>query len=170
MKNKRQVIPFRRKREGKTNYKKRIAYLTSGKPRLVIRRSLQNITVQVIAYEQQGDRVLVNAHSQQLRKLGWKLSGSNTSAAYLVGFLAGTKAKQAKINSAILDLGLYQPIKGSKIYAALKGAVDAGLQVPHDQSVLPKQERIEGKHIQEHKKIDVQKAFTETINKIKGTR
>jgi large subunit ribosomal protein L18 len=170
MKNKRQVIPFRRKREGKTNYKKRIAYLTSGIPRLVIRRSLKNMSVQIISYEPQGDKVIVSATSQELKKLGWNHTGSNLPSAYLVGFLAGKKAKEAKINKANVDLGLYQPIKGSKLYAALKGAVDAGLEVPYDESVLPPQDRIQGKHIDNHRKSDVQKQFAELLTKIKGRK
>lgn len=170
MKNKRQVIPYRRKREGKTNYKKRMAYLSSGLPRLVIRRSLRNVIAQVVIYEQKGDKIAAASSSQELKKLGWKLSGSSLPAAYLVGYLVGKKAKDKKINEAILDLGLYRPIKGSKLYAALKGAVDAGLNVPHDNTVMPKQERIDGKHISEHKKIDVKKQFDEILTKIKGKK
>lgn len=170
MKNKRQVIPFRRKREGKTNYKKRIAYLTSGLPRLVIRRSLKNIFVQIIVYEPAGDRVVASANSNDIKKLGWKGAGSNIPCAYLVGFLAATKAKHAKVTEAIADLGLYQQIKGSKIYAALKGAVDAGLKVPLDESVVPNQDRLKGKHISEHRKTNVEKEFEETLSKIKGAK
>ncbi|MBN2420898.1 50S ribosomal protein L18 [Candidatus Woesearchaeota archaeon] len=170
MKNKRQVIPFRRKREGKTNYKKRIAYLTSGLPRLVIRRSLKNVVVQIITYEPQGDRVVASANSKDIKKLGWKGSGSNIPCAYLVGFLAGVKAKGAKINEAIADLGLYQQIKGSKIYAALKGAFDAGLKIPLDESVVPNAERLRGKHISEHRKVDAEKDFEEVLSKIKGAK
>ena len=75
MKDKRRVIPFRRKREGKTNYKKRIAFLTSEKPRLVIRKSLKNITAQIVIYEPKGDKVIASACSAELTKLGWKFSG-----------------------------------------------------------------------------------------------
>ncbi len=170
MKDKRKVIPFRRKREGKTNYKKRLAYISSGLPRLVIRRSLSGVTAQIISYEPSGDKVLASANSKQLLKLGWKLSGSNTPSAYLVGFLAGKRAVDKKIHDAILDLGLYQPIKGSKLYATVKGAIDAGLKVPHDVSVLPKEERLHGKHIEDYKKIAVKKQFDEILIKIKGTK
>ena len=41
---------YRRKREGKTDYRKRLRLLLSGKPRLVIRRSLRDISAQVIEY------------------------------------------------------------------------------------------------------------------------
>lgn len=168
MKNKRKVIPFRRKRAGKTNYKKRIAYLSSGLPRLVIRKSLKNITAQIISYEPKGDKVLASACSQNIKKLGWGLSGNSIPAAYLVGFLAGIKAKTAKITNVVLDLGLYNPIAGSRVYAALKGAADAGLDIPHDASVIPRQERLEGKHIAEYRKTDVKKIFDEVLTKIKG--
>ena len=170
MKNKRKVISYRRKREGKTNYKKRMNILSSGIPRLVIRKSLKNITAQIIGYEPKGDKVLACASSKEIMKLGWKFSGCNTPCAYLVGYLAGKKAKEKKINEAVLDLGLYQPIKGSKFYAALKGAVDAGLNIPHEESVIPKQERIKGKHIADYKKIEIEKAFDDILSKIKVKR
>ncbi len=170
MKNKRIVIPFRRKREGKTNYKKRIAYLTSGLPRLVVRKSLKNITAQVISYEPKGDVVLVSANSKELKKMGWNCAGSNMPAAYLVGFLAGTKAKEAKITKAIADLGLYQKISGSKIYATIKGAVDAGLDIPIDSEVIPDEKRMKGKHIADHNKVDIEKQFETVLSKIKGRK
>ena len=47
-KNKTYTVKFRRKREGKTDYKKRIKYISSGKTRIVIRVSNNNIKVQGI--------------------------------------------------------------------------------------------------------------------------
>ena len=41
------VLPYRRKREGRTNYKKRLALLKSGQPRLVIRRSNRYLQFQL---------------------------------------------------------------------------------------------------------------------------
>ena len=52
-----------------------------------------------------------------------------------------------KIKEAILDIGLRSPIKGSIDYAALKGAVDGGLAIPHSKEVLPSEKRIKGEHI-----------------------
>ena len=43
-------IKFRRKREGKTDYRKRLKLLLGGKPRLVVRKSLKNITAQIAVY------------------------------------------------------------------------------------------------------------------------
>jgi large subunit ribosomal protein L18 len=167
MKNKRQVIPFRRKREGKTNYKKRIAYLSSDLPRLVVRKSLKNIVAQIVAYEPKGDRIVASFNSRNLIKLGWTHARSNMPSAYLVGYAIAKKAIKVSIKNAILDLGLYDPVNGSKLYAVLKGATDAGLSIPHEKNVLPPEERIKGKHIAEHKKIDVEKQFNEVLAKLK---
>lgn len=147
MKKRKSFIPYKRKLEGRTDYRKRLALLKSGMPRLVIRKSLNNITVQVINYETSGDRVIASAHSNELLKLGWKGRKRNLPAAYLVGLLCGKKAREKKTDKAILDMGLYTAVKGNVIFAALKGAVDAGLNVPHDAAVMPPEDRIRGKHI-----------------------
>ena len=44
------TVKYRRQREGKTNYDKRLKLLLSGKPRLIIRPSLKGITIQVEEY------------------------------------------------------------------------------------------------------------------------
>ena len=165
MKRRKRFIPFRRKLEGRTDYRKRLAMLKSGKLRLVIRRSLNNISAQLIGYENAGDRVFVSAHSRELLQLGWKGGRKNMPAAYLVGLLCGTKAKQGKITEAILDTGFYTAVKGSVIYSVLKGALDAGLKVPHDASVLPKEDRIKGKHI---KNANLETEFEAVKKKILG--
>jgi large subunit ribosomal protein L18 len=65
----------------------------------------------------------------------------------LTGYLAGLRAKSRGVSGAILDIGLNPPVKGSRIYAALKGAVDAGLEVPHSPDILPDDSRVSGEHI-----------------------
>jgi len=45
------LIHLKRRRKKKTNYKKRLALLKSEKARLVIRKSLSNISVQLINFE-----------------------------------------------------------------------------------------------------------------------
>ncbi len=156
------TILYRRKRIGKTDYKKRLALLKNKSPRLVIRRFNKNIIAQIISYEENGDKIEAQAHSKELEKLGWKGSKNNVPASYLVGMLL---AKKSKAKNAILDVGLQQPTKGSRIYACLKGAVDGGIKVPHSPEVLPKIERIEGKHIEGK---DMTKAISEIKQKIKG--
>jgi len=154
----------KRRRLQKTDFKKRLGLLKSGKPRLVIRKSLENIRVQFIGFSAGGDKTTASAFSAELGKLGWKSGLGNLPAAYLTGLLAGTRAKKAGISEAVFDLGLQTSTKGSRIYASLKGVVDAGLSVPHSEEILPSEERISGKHIQSRNGIE--KEFAEMKEKI----
>ena len=141
------TVQFRRKREGLTDYRKRLKLLVSNKPRLVVRRSLSNIQAAIIEYNKIGDIVKAAAHSSSLKKFGWKYSLGNIPSAYLVGFMLGKKAKKLNLEEAVLDIGLNKSVKGSKIYAVLAGVLDAGIKIPHSKEVLPSKERIMGKHI-----------------------
>lgn len=142
------LIQYRRKRKGKTDYRKRLNLIISKQPRLVIRKSLRHILVQFVEYAHDGDRIIVSAHTKELRKYGWDEYTCNTPSAYLVGLLAGIKAEQKGITKAILDIGLY-PKKGSRIFSALKGVLDAGIEIPHKEGIFPPEERIAGEHIKE---------------------
>lgn len=142
------VLSHRRKREGKTDYKKRLKLVLSNQIRLVIRKSAKNISAQMIQYHPQGDKVLVSAHTSELKKeYNYNYPRRNTTTAYLLGLLIGTKSKNQGINSAILDIGLYTPSKGSILYSVLKGAVDAGLKIPHSPDIFPDDSRIKGSHL-----------------------
>jgi len=141
------TVPYRRKREGKTDYQTRLKLLSSRQPRIVVRKSLKHVQLQVIDYSPQGDRVLLTAHSRELAKFGWKGDNGNTPAAYLVGLLLGNKAKKAKVLSGIADIGMQTSVKGSAVYAALKGAVDGGLQIPLSKEIVPAAARLKGEHI-----------------------
>ena len=146
-------VPFRRRREGKTNYHKRLKLLKSKKPRLVVRKTLNHHIAQIIVYDPKGDRTIVSAHTRELiRDYGWKGHTGNTPSAYLLGLLIGYKAKQAGIEEAILDIGLHPPTRGSSVFAVLKGAVDAGLNVPHSEEIFPEDYRIRGEHVAEYAK------------------
>lgn len=140
-------IQFRRRRKGQTNYKSRLKLLKSDKPRLVVRRSLKYIRAQIVEYDAEGDKTIVSAISSELRGLGWKFACDNLPAAYLTGLLIGKRAKEKKVGEVVLDSGLYKSTRGSRIYAVVKGALDAGLKVPHDAEMLPSDERVNGKHI-----------------------
>jgi len=157
------LTPFKRRRENKTNYRKRLALLKSKKTRLVIRRSLSNISVQFINFVPSGDQTIAEANSTELKKLGWIRTG-NVPASYLTGLLAGKKAKNKKIEEAVLDMGLQISTKGSRIYAALKGVLDSGIKVPCSEEILPSEDRIKGRHISK----DLEKQFEEVKNKIVG--
>jgi large subunit ribosomal protein L18 len=155
------VVKFKRRLQCKTNYRRRLGLLKSGKVRLVIRKSLSNISVQFVNFKPEGDETLASAVSAELKKFGWTRSG-NLPAAYLTGLLAGKKAKKNNVTEAVLDLGIQNSTKGSRIYAALKGAVDAGINIPHSNDILPSDDRIKGKHISD----DVVKQFEEVKKKI----
>jgi len=147
-KNSRYRVPFRRRREGKTNYKTRRALVVSGKPRLVARKTLKNVIAQIIVAKPHGDEVLVSAHSKELtQKYGWKAPRENLPAAYLTGLLCGLKAKAQGTKEAILDMGLNRPSMGAKVFAVLKGVSDGGVHVPHSEEKLPDEKRIDGEHI-----------------------
>jgi large subunit ribosomal protein L18 len=141
------LVPHRRRRELKTDYKKRFALLKSGKFRLVVRKSLGNVLCQIVEYEPPGDKCLISAGTSELKKLGWKANTGNISAAYLAGLLCGVRAKKMKIEEAVLDMGLYKATPGNRIFAALRGAVDAGLNVAHSARILPDDDRTKGAHV-----------------------
>ncbi|MBU0662124.1 MAG: 50S ribosomal protein L18 [Candidatus Diapherotrites archaeon] len=143
--------PFRRRREDKTNYVKRFAMLKSGMPRLVVRKSNNTTIVQLAEFVEKGDVMLAVANSHELKALGWKGHGGNLPAAYLTGMLCGKRALDGKFKGneggVIADIGLNTPVHGSRVFAAIKGAIDAGLKVKCDEKAFPAEDRIGGKHI-----------------------
>lgn len=140
-------VAFKRRREGKTDYGARLKLIDLEKARIVARITNNHVIAQIIKVAPEGDETIISAHSNEIKKMGWLGSTKNISAAYLTGFLCGKKAIDEGIDGAILDIGLRSPTKGTKVFAVLKGAVDAGLYVPHGEVVLPDEERIRGEHI-----------------------
>jgi large subunit ribosomal protein L18 len=141
------TIQYRRKREGRTDYRKRLILLQAGKPRLVVRKSDKHMLAQIIEYNPDGDRVFVQAHSKELAKFGWDYGKKNLPACYLLGLLIGRKAAAKSIKSCILDIGLQTQVAKSRLYAVLKGAVDSGLDIPHSKEIFPDDKRLKGEHI-----------------------
>ena len=155
----------RRRREGITDYRKRLKLLRSGKVRVVVRKSIKNTQVQLVIYKEEGDSILVSANSNELKnKYNWKFSTSSTPAAYLTGFLAGNRAKEKKIGECILDTGRHPPITGSKIFASIKGLNDAGINCNFNEEKLPSEDRIMGKHLTG----DIMPAINDIKGKISG--
>jgi large subunit ribosomal protein L18 len=134
-------IKFHRRKKLKTDYRKRIALLKSNKIRAVVRKSLYATTVQFVEYNQVGDKVIITKTSRALKQFDWH-KYSNTTAAYLTGYFAAKNALEKGINEAVLDIGLHSPVKGCKVFAALKGICDAGIKVPHSPDILPSDERL----------------------------
>ncbi len=143
-------VPLRRRRLGKTNYYKRRELLKSGSVRLVVRKSTKNITVQFVESVAEGDKVLVATTSMRLADYGWKINGGNIPAAYLTGYLAGKMALKEGVDYAILDLGTQVPQHGTRLYAALKGVIDAGVEVPAGEGIFPEESVIRGEHIKNY--------------------
>ncbi len=143
-------VQFRRKREGKTDYRRRLRLIRSGKPRLLARVSLKHVVAQVVRVTPVGDMILASAHSKQLAEFGWKGDTSNIPAAYLVGLLCGYRTVKAGVKECALDIGAHNPTAQTKVFTVLKGALDAGLQIPHNPEVLPTENRIKGEHISQY--------------------
>src|SRR5512136_1133526 len=148
----RYFVPFRRRREGKTDYYKRTRLVVADAPRMVVRKTNRHIIIQLVTAELDGDRTLVSANSAELETFGYKGSTSNTPAAYLTGMLFAVKAKKAQQESAVLDIGLNRATPGARVFAALKGAVDAGLDIPYGEEILPSEDRLKGEHIAAYNK------------------
>ena len=143
--------PFRRRAEGKTNYHRRMKLLKSKKLRAVIRASNNHIIVQIIQSKIGGDKIIVSAHSKELvSKFGWNANTGNIPAAYLTGFLAGTRAKKQNVQEAILDLGIFY--HRNRVLAAFKGIVQSGVEIPHNEDFFPDniEEIITGSHIEKY--------------------
>ena len=162
-------LAFKRRREGKTNYGARLKLIALDKHRLVVRVTGNHTIAQIVDVQIEGDQTLVSAHSQELKNMGWLASGKNTSAAYLTGYLCGKKALKEGITEAVLDMGLATSTKGSRVYAVLKGATDAGLEVPHNDVILPSEDRITGEHISQYAesldKAEMEKKFSQYIKR-----
>jgi len=130
-------VYFRRRREGKTNFAKRLALVKGGKTRMVVRRSNRDIVVQFVDFDPKGDRTLLTVSGAHLSKLYKWPSKRNVWTAYLAGLMAGKLAKLKGVKEFILDMGMYVPSKGSVIFAAQKGASDAGLATSLDKEKSP---------------------------------
>ena len=123
---------------------------------ITVQISNENTLVQIHAPEMQGDKVLASAHSRYLLGKGWKGSRKNIPAAYLTGYLAGKKALGKGVKAAVLYSGTRKYTQ--RMAAALKGVIDAGLDVPADSKTFPKEERITGKHLKVQVEIDKMKS------------
>jgi len=161
-------VQFKRIREGKTDYRARKQLLISRKPRLVVRKSLNHTEVQLVLHGNNGDLTIASANTGELKKYGYTGGTGNLPAAYLAGLILGNRAKKTGKTEAILDIGLYHATKGGRVFSALKGAVDAGIDIPHDPEILPTVDRISGKHIDKFRKTNVTEQFEAAKKKIQG--
>ncbi|MCK4647699.1 50S ribosomal protein L18 [Candidatus Pacearchaeota archaeon] len=156
-------IAKRRRRENKTDYKKRIKMLKGGIPRVIFRKSNRYVITQYVSSKQAQDKIEFGASSKDLLKYGWpkENQGSLKSipASYLTGFLIGKKITK-EAGTPILDFGMQRVLHKTKTFAFLKGLVDAGVKVQHDEKFFPDENRIKGKHMK--------KDFSSSFEQIKS--
>jgi large subunit ribosomal protein L5e len=135
------------------------------KYRFVVRRTNTKIICQVIYSTIQGDRVLAQASSTELPNFGVTVGLKNYSAAYCTGLLLARRLlKQIGLDTAfvgkkeatgdefhvaddfegerrpfkaVLDVGLYRTTVGARLFGALKGASDGGIDIPHSIKRFP---------------------------------
>lgn len=136
----------------------------SPKYRLVVRLTNKDVICQIVYSRIQGDVVLTSAYSHELPQYGVKCGLTNYAAAYCTGLLCARRAlaklgldskyegqKEAdgeiftvediqdgpRAFKAFLDVGLRRTTTGARIFGAMKGAVDGGINVPHSEKRFP---------------------------------
>lgn len=117
----------RRRAEALTNYKRRLALVKGGSDRLVVRKTNRGVIIQIVHYEEDGDRIIKTVRSGELSKYGWS-PRCNIPTAYLSGMLMGKRFGDRN-SELVLDIGLYKPIKDSVVFAAAKGFIDSGMSL-----------------------------------------
>ena len=153
------LMPFRRRLEGKTNYRKRLAQIKGGKTRMVVRRTNKGFSIQFVDYSVDGDRTLCGLHSSVLKSEFGFPAKCNTPTAYLAGLYAGKQARAKGVKQAIADINVTAS-KGAVVFAAIKGAIDAGIEIPMDENKIVA-ERLSGSHLK-----GVKEAFENAKKKI----
>jgi large subunit ribosomal protein L5e len=95
---KRYQVQYRRRREGKTDYRARKRLIAqdknkynSPKYRLVVRLSNKTITAQIAYAKIEGDYIMAAAYSSELKSYGWPFPISNYPAAYATGLLVARR-------------------------------------------------------------------------------
>lgn len=141
----------RRRKENKTDYLKRLKLLKSERARIVFRRTNRYIISEYIKSEDAQDKIIFGFDSRKLNDYGWdkKAQGSlkSITASYLTGYLTGKTVIKQKLEMPILDAGMNRAIHKNKIYAFLKGLIDAGIKIECKKEFFPEEERIKGEHL-----------------------
>ena len=155
-----------RRRENKTDYKKRLGLLKSRKPRIVFRKTNRYIIGQYITSKNAQDKIALGLTSNELIKYGWPkdFNGSlkSITASYLTGYLIGKRITKEKLENPILDLGMIRVSHKTKVYAFIKGLIDSGIEINCEEENFPEEERIQGKNL----KKDFSKTFKEIKSKL----
>ncbi len=152
----------RRRRENKTDYKARRLLLSSGIPRIVVRRTNKYFIIQAVESHEAQDKIIATVTSKELSRNGWdkKMGGSLKSipAGYLTGILMAKKVGKGEY---IMDLGMSRTLKGSRVFSVVKGLIDGGLNIPVNEKIFPSEDRLNGEHLKDNVK--------NMIVKVRGT-
>jgi large subunit ribosomal protein L5e len=147
--------------------------------RLVVRVSNKKVVCQIVHAKMIGDFTICQATSHELPRYGCKVGLTNYAACYATGLLCarrllkkldmdGDYEGQTEVDgemytveqegekrpfTCLLDVGLVRTTTGAKVFGALKGAADGGLNIPHSEKRFPGYDR-EGKDFdaETHKK------------------
>ncbi|RLN24068.1 60S ribosomal protein L5-1 [Panicum miliaceum] len=129
------------------------------KYRFVVRFTNKDITAQIVSASIAGDMVLAAAYSHELPRYGLEVGLTNYAAAYCTGLLLARRvlkirdldqeyegnveatgedfsvepADERRPFRALLDVGLVRTTTGNRVFGALKGALDGGLDIPHSE-------------------------------------
>jgi large subunit ribosomal protein L5e len=133
------------------------------KYRFVVRFTNKDIVAQITYATLAGDIVLTSAYAHELPRYGLKGGLTNYAAAYCTGLLLARRhLKNFELDQeyvgnetatgedynieegegkrpfrALLDVGLVRTTTGNRVFGALKGALDGGLDVPHSEKRFP---------------------------------
>jgi len=134
------------------------------KYRMIVRFTNKDVICQIAYARIEGDVIVGAAYSHELPRYGVKVGLTNYAASYCTGLLLGRRilqkfkldtiyqgqtevtGEQFQVESVdgqpgafrcFLDVGLARTTTGARIFGALKGAVDAGLDIPHGVKRFP---------------------------------
>jgi large subunit ribosomal protein L5e len=137
------------------------------KYRLVVRFTNRDVICQIFSSDLTHDVCLAAAYSHELLAFGLKAASTNYATAYATGLLLARRVN-AKLGlnyegntnidgedynveapddeakkpfKAILDVGLRRTTTGARLFGALKGACDGGIDVPHNDHRFPGSKR-----------------------------
>ncbi|EEF37483.1 60S ribosomal protein L5 [Ricinus communis] len=129
------------------------------KYRFVVRFTNKDIVAQIVSASIAGDIVLAAAYAHELPHYGLDVGLTNYAAAYCTGLLLARRTLkmlemdeeyQGNVEAtgedfsvepadtrrpfrALLDVGLIRTTTGNRVFGALKGALDGGLDIPHSE-------------------------------------
>ena len=141
----------RRRKERKTDYGIRINLLKGGFPRLILRKSNRYLIAQYAMSEEARDNIVAGVTSKILLKYGWPedMKGSLKSlpASYLTGLFFGKKIISKKLETPVIDIGMMRNVNKNRVFAFIRGLVDAGVKIKCGEELFPDEGRIKGKNL-----------------------